>query len=67
MSANVVGEQQTFDKVTDTVWPASCPSKNEETVMSVVCGNTHLGWALHLGINGKFLPQLFWRLVGWLV
>ena len=31
--------------------------------MSIVCGNTHLHWALHLGIQGKFLPQLFWRLV----
>lgn len=48
-------------KITDTAWPGSCPSKHEQAIISVVCGNTHLGWALHLGINGQFLPQLFWR------
>ena len=60
---SAIPEQQTYDKITDATWPNACPSKYEESVMSIVCGNTHLHWALHLGTNGKFMPQLFWRLV----
>ncbi|CAB9525163.1 Type III pantothenate kinase [Seminavis robusta] len=56
-----VSEHRDLAKITDAVWPNACPSKHEDQVLSIVCGNTHLQWALHLGINGHFLPQLFWR------
>jgi pantothenate kinase type III len=57
------GVHKELGKVQEAVWPDACPSKYEDHVLSIVCGNTHLQWALHQGIHGKFLPQLFWRRV----
>ena len=66
-----VGDQRDINlsKITPTSWPASCPSKYEESILTIVCGNTHLQWALHDGVGKEFMPHLFWRLVivDWLI
>jgi len=49
--------------ITNTAWPESLPSKNEERILSICCGNTSLKWAIHQGAAGDFLPILFWRYV----
>ena len=48
--------------ITPTDWAGgSIPSKYEERMLSIVCGNTSLKWAIHQGADGDFLPILFWR------
>jgi hypothetical protein len=34
-------------KVPVATWPAAVPSDEEAHVMSIICGNSHLHWALH--------------------
>ena len=34
-------------KVPVATWPEALPSDEEPHVMSIVCGNSHLHWALH--------------------
>lgn len=55
-----VDGHQNFSNITDTAWPDSSPSKYEERLLSVCCGNTSLKWAIHEGVAGNFLPILFW-------
>ena len=51
--------------ITPTDWVdgggGSTPSKYEERILSIICGNTSLKWAIHQGLEGDFLPILFWR------
>jgi hypothetical protein len=42
-------------------WSEGTPHKLEAKVLSVVCGNTHLHWAVHNGVKDSFAPILFWR------
>ena len=42
-------------------WPEDVPSEYEDKVISVVCGNSHLHWAVHNGKKDGFSPILFWR------
>ena len=49
------------ENVMTAKWPQAAPSKDEETVISIVCGNTHLHWAIHTGKSEDFSPILFWR------
>jgi hypothetical protein len=44
-------------------WPQDAPHPSEDSIMSVVCGNTHLHWAVHSGKADNFSPILFWRWV----
>jgi len=44
-----------------TSWPESIPDVGEEYIVSVVCGNSHMHWAFHNGIEKDFKPVLFWR------
>lgn len=43
------------------VWPDDVPSKYEDKVLSIICGNSHLHWAIHNGLSDNFSPILFWR------
>jgi hypothetical protein len=43
------------------VWPDDAPSIHEEKMITIVCGNTHLHWAVHNGKKDNFSPILFWR------
>ena len=42
-------------------FPDDAPYPGEKSIMSVVCGNTHMHWAVHGGKKDKFAPILFWR------
>jgi hypothetical protein len=44
-------------------WPQDAPNRHEEKIISIVCGNTHLHWAVHEGQLHDFVPILFWRYV----
>jgi hypothetical protein len=46
-------------------WPGDAPFKGEDSVISIICGNTHLHWAVHAGHDASFAPILFWRYVGY--
>jgi hypothetical protein len=48
-------------KISKAVWPEAAPTKYEEKILSIVCGNSHLHWAVHEGYENDFLPILFWR------
>jgi hypothetical protein len=54
-------------QVKEASWPEDAPHRLEENVMSVVCGNTHLHWAVHTGKKNDFAPILFWRYVGFCI
>jgi len=41
-------------------WPRDAPSALERNVITIICGNTRLHWALHEGCINKFIPILFW-------
>ena len=41
-------------------WPRDAPSALERNVLTIVCGNTRLHWALHEGCVNKFIPIMFW-------
>lgn len=42
-------------------WPRDAPSTLESKVITIVCGNSRLHWALHEGIRNKFIPIMFWQ------
>ena len=42
-------------------WPRDAPSALERKVITIVCGNSRLHWALHEGITNKFIPIMFWQ------
>jgi hypothetical protein len=48
-------------KISEAVWPEAAPTKYEEKILSIVCGNTNLHWAIHEGYENDFTPVLFWR------
>lgn len=37
------------------------PHPDTQVFMSVICGNTHIRWAIHEGVKDSFYPSLFWR------
>ena len=46
-------------KVPVATWPEALPSDEEAHIMSIVCGNSHLHWALHNDARGENLnPNL---------
>ena len=47
--------------VPPTVWPEATPGINENNIISVSIGNTHISWAIHEGYGKSFIPTLFWR------
>jgi len=44
-------------------WPRDAPSALERNVITIVCGNSRLHWALHEGCMNKFIPIMFWYTV----
>lgn len=44
-------------------WPRDAPSVLERNVITIICGNTRLHWALHEGCVNKFIPIMFWQYV----
>eukprot|EP00980_Cylindrotheca_fusiformis_P014090 scaffold3702_cov126-Cylindrotheca_fusiformis.AAC.2 len=40
-------------------WPEDAPHRLEEHVLTVVCGNTHLHWAVHMGKADRFTPNRY--------
>ena len=50
-------------KIPFAKWPQDEPSIFEEKVVTVVCGNSNIHWAIHSGKTDKFTPILFWRCV----
>ena len=58
-----VDDHTNLGRITDTNWSTggSSPSKYEERILYIICGNTSLKWAIHQGLEGDFLPILFWR------
>jgi hypothetical protein len=47
--------------VPPTIWPEATPSIHEEKIISISIGNTHISWAVHVGIKDNLTPTLFWR------
>jgi hypothetical protein len=47
----------------DAVWPESLPDPKEEHIFTLLCGNTHVNWSLHMGARHKFAAKLHWRYV----
>ena len=46
-------------KIQVATWPEALPADEESHVMSIVCGNSHLHWALHNDARGEHLnPNL---------
>jgi hypothetical protein len=43
-------------------WSKNAPSRFEDMLLTIVCGNSNFHWALHLGVDHKFVPSLFWKL-----
>jgi len=41
-------------------WPRDAPSVMERNIITIICGNTRLHWALHEGCMNKFMPIMFW-------
>jgi hypothetical protein len=39
----------------------AAPSRVEDRVISIVCGNSNFHWALMMGMQHKFVPTLFWK------
>ena len=44
-------------------WTQHAPSRFEEMMLTIVCGNSNYHWALHMGVEHKFVPSLFWKYV----
>eukprot|EP00956_Cyclotella_meneghiniana_P030406 scaffold76380_cov66-Cyclotella_meneghiniana.AAC.4 len=44
-----------------TGYPFHLPSPQEDLILTVSVGNTHLHWASHNGPNEDFNPKIFWR------
>lgn len=55
------GGKKADERLNVASWPADAPSKFEDKIISVVCGNSHLHWAVHNGKKDDFSPILFWR------
>jgi hypothetical protein len=43
-------------------WSKNAPSRFEDMLLTIICGNSNFHWALHLGFDHKFVPTLFWKL-----
>jgi hypothetical protein len=50
-------------KIQNAVWPESLPDPKEEHILTLLCGNTHVNWSLHMGARHKFAAKLHWRYV----
>jgi hypothetical protein len=46
-----------------TKWPQAIPHTETEFCFSMVCGNSHLHWAMHEPVVNEdaLEPTLFWR------
>eukprot|EP00536_Pseudo-nitzschia_multiseries_P014641 jgi/Psemu1/291564/fgenesh1_pg.743_\ len=42
-------------------WPRDAPSALERNIITIICGNSRLHWALHEGCLNKFIPIMFWH------
>lgn len=42
-------------------WPEAAPSPNEEKIISMSVGNSHISWAVHESVAQGLVPTLFWR------
>ena len=69
-SDTMIGNTITFDSnfstkkdYMESSWPECAPSEEEEHIVSIVCGNSHLHWAFHNGVKTDVQPALFWRYV----
>jgi hypothetical protein len=51
------------NKFQNAVWPESLPDPKEEHILTLLCGNTHVNWSLHMGARHKFAAKLHWRYV----
>jgi pantothenate kinase type III len=51
------------ESIASASFPQDAPNRLEEKIISIVCGNTHLHWAVHEGQSSDFVPILFWRYV----
>jgi hypothetical protein len=47
----------------NAMWPESLPEPTEEHIFTLLCGNTHVNWSLHMGARHKFAAKLHWRYV----
>jgi hypothetical protein len=47
----------------NAVWPESLPNAAEEHIFTLLCGNSHVNWSLHMGARHKFSAKLHWRYV----
>jgi hypothetical protein len=47
----------------NAVFPESLPDAKEEHIFTLLCGNTHVNWSLHMGARHKFAAKLHWRYV----
>ena len=57
-TATVVAADTPF-KIQVATWPEALPADEESHVMSIICGNSHLHWALHNDTRGVYLnPNL---------
>lgn len=63
---NISGNDNTSSQTMrfqNAVWPESLPHANEEHIFTLLCGNTHVNWSLHMGAKHKFAAKLHWRYV----
>ena len=51
------------DTIPFAEWPDDAPYHLEESILTVICGNSHLRWSMHSGLKDNFAPILFWRYV----
>jgi len=49
------------ENLPETKWPESLPHPHEEKIFSIICGNTHIKWAIHEGVSMAFSPTCCWR------
>lgn len=49
------------ENLPETKWPESLPHPHEEKIFSIICGNTHIKWAIHEGVSMEFTPTCCWR------
>ena len=49
--------------VQTTTWPEAAPQDGEDHIVTAVCGNSHLHWSFHNGVDTELAPALFWRYV----
>jgi hypothetical protein len=58
-----IDKLRAVESIPSASWPQDAPNRYEEKIISIICGNTHLHWAVHEGQSNDFVPILFWRYV----